>query len=58
MKHIDCRMDWVHILRDKDIIHTVHVPSEDNLADIFTKILPTNTFKRLRDVMMKVCGYT
>jgi len=55
MKHIDCRMEWVQTLRNKDIIETAHVPSEDNLADMFTKILPTNTFKRLRDQMMHVC---
>ena len=52
LKHIDTRQEWVKLLRDKDICRPVHVPSADNLADIFTKILPVDTFIRLRDRLM------
>ena len=52
LKHIDCRQRWVKTLRDKNIIHTKHVKSENNLADIFTKILDQNTFEVLRNRMM------
>ena len=52
LKHIDQRQHWVKILRDKDICVPVHVPTADNLADIFTKILPVSTFETLRDKLM------
>ena len=49
LKHIDARQEWVKILRDREICTPVHVDSADNLADIFTKILSTEVFERLRD---------
>ena len=52
LKHIDCRQEWVKTLRDRNICTPVHIPSEDNLADIFTKILPRPTFIRLRDQIL------
>ena len=52
MKHIDCRQEWVKILRDKSICIPVRVDTKDNLADIFTKILPIEDFIRLRDRLM------
>ena len=53
LKHIDVRQKWVQTLRDKDIIDTKYVRSEDNLADLFTKILDEHTFTKLRDRIMK-----
>ena len=55
LKHIDCRMEWVLLLRDKSIIEPVHVDTSENLADIFTKILPPATFIGLRDRCMSPC---
>jgi hypothetical protein len=52
LKHIDCRQQWVKILRDHEICTPAHVDSRDNLADILTKILPVGTFERLRDQLM------
>ena len=52
LRHIDVRQDWVHTLRDKSIITPKYVRSEDNLADLFTKILCVEVFVRLRDRMM------
>ena len=52
LKHIDCRQHWVRTLRDKGIMNA-HVPTGENLADLFTKILPPVTFLRLRDLLMK-----
>jgi hypothetical protein len=52
LKHIDVRQAWVKTLRDKSIVIPVHVPSVDNLADLFTKILGVDDFQRLRDQMM------
>ena len=53
LKHIDCRQDWVRTLRNKDIVRATHVDTADNLADIFTKILEKQIFKRLRDRIFK-----
>ena len=52
LKHIDCRQEWVRMLRDRDLMIPQHVPSEENLADILTKILSTDEFERLRDLIM------
>jgi hypothetical protein len=52
LKHNDCRQEWVQTLRNKKIVTPVHCPSKDNLADLFTKILPAYDFIRLRDQMM------
>jgi hypothetical protein len=52
LKHIDCRQEWVKMLRDKNILKPVHVDINDNLADIFTKILTPQDFIRLRNQMM------
>lgn len=52
LKHIDVRQNWVRCLRDHNLLLPIHVPSTDNLADFFTKILLGPTFKRLRDRMM------
>ena len=55
MKHIDCRQEWVRTLRDRGIITPVHVPTADNLADLFTKILSEPVFTLLRNRMMIPC---
>ena len=52
LKHIDVRQEWVKTLRNKSIIETIHVPSSDNLADLFTKILPEPDFVRMRNRIM------
>jgi len=49
LKHIDARQDWVKVLRNKNISVPVHVPTELNLADLFTKILAAPTFTLLRN---------
>jgi hypothetical protein len=52
LKHIDARQEWVKTLRDHDLVKVIHVSTNDNLADIMTKILPVATFIRLRNLMM------
>ena len=47
LKHIDCRQHWVKTLRNKDILIPLHVNTNDNLADFFTKVLCVETFQRL-----------
>ena len=48
LKHIDCRQEWMKILRNRSICTPVHVDTKDNLADLFTKLLPMGDFERLR----------
>ena len=52
LKHIDCRKQWVKILRDREMCTPAHVDSKDILADILTKVLPVGIFERLRDRLM------
>ena len=53
LKHIDCRQSWVRTLRDKEIVIPTHVGTGENLADLFTKILPASSFLRLRNRIMR-----
>ena len=55
LKHIDCRQEWVKMLRNKDIIDIApaHVNTNENLADLFTKILDKNPFLKHRNRIMK-----
>ena len=56
LKHIDCRQEWVKLIRDKSIMVPIHVDTKLNLADLFTKILDSTTFVSLRDKMMVPCS--
>ena len=55
LKHIDCRQEWVKLLRNKNVMKAKHVDTNLNLADLFTKILPARQFQCLRDQMMAMC---
>ena len=57
LRHVDCRAEWLKVLRDSNLIHCVHVSSANNLADIFTRPLDTIAFTRLRDQMMAWCPW-
>ena len=57
LRHVDCRQQWLQVLRDSNIVKCVHVSSEFNKADIFTKALDTETFVRLRDTMLFHCPH-
>ncbi|KAH1106412.1 hypothetical protein J1N35_010180 [Gossypium stocksii] len=48
-KHISPKLFFTHDLEKKDDIEVQQICSSDNLADLFTKKLPTSTFKRLRN---------
>ena len=56
LKHIDCRQEWVQTLRNSKIVKFAHVDTKDNIADLFTKILPKDTFILLRDQCMTTCA--
>jgi hypothetical protein len=52
LKHIDCRQEWCEMLRNKKIVLPEHVDTDNNLADLETKILGSEPFVRLRNQMM------
>ena len=52
LKHIDCRQEWVKMLRNKDIVKPVHINTKINLADFLTKILEAGEYERLREMVM------
>ena len=52
LKHIDCRQEWVKTLRDRGIVDPVWIPTKDNLADMFTKILQKATLEHLQKKLM------
>ena len=52
MKHIDVHQSWVEWLRNCELCKLVYVDTKSNLADFYTKILDTETFRRLRDRQM------
>ncbi|KAL0863823.1 hypothetical protein Bca101_042941 [Brassica carinata] len=46
-KHILPKFFFTHELQKAGEVQVVHVCSSDNSADLFTKSLPTSTFKKL-----------
>ena len=52
LRHIDCRQLWVQALRDRNLCRLVKVGTEENLSDMFTKILGPIKFEAVRDKMM------
>jgi hypothetical protein len=48
-KHIKVRYRFLRDNVDKGKIGLIHVPTHDQLADIFAKPLDQETFTRLRD---------
>ena len=54
MKHVDRRHFYVRELVEEHILRCPFVSTHDNLADFFTKALPSQTFFPLRDAIMNV----
>jgi hypothetical protein len=46
-KHISPKVFYTHELQKTGEIHVKQIRSSDNLSDLFTKTLPTATFKKL-----------
>lgn len=50
-KHINTKYHYIRECSENGDIHVSYVPTKDNIADIFTKALPSATFRRLRDFL-------
>ena len=46
-KHISPKFFFMHELQKNDTIDVQQIRASDNLADLFTKVLPTSTFENL-----------
>ena len=47
-KHISPKFFFTHDLQQNGEMEVQQIRSSDNLADLFTKALPTSTFEKLR----------
>ncbi|PHR03464.1 MAG: hypothetical protein COB29_13190 [Sulfitobacter sp.] len=54
MVQFDVRLKWIKCIKDQKIFDAVHVPSINNYADVFTKILKPIAHERMREMMMVV----
>ena len=53
IKHINPKFFYAHELQKMNEVRTLHTKSCDNLADLFTKSLPTSSFERsVREIGM------
>ena len=52
LRHIDARQEWIQVLRDSNLVKTVHVDTSENISDMFTKALPLVTFLGFRKQLM------
>ncbi len=50
-KHIDVRHHFIRSHVENDEIKIYYIPTEDQIADIFTKALPVDTFLKHRDAL-------
>ena len=50
-KHMDIRFHWIRFEIEKKTIRLQYVPTEDNVADIFTKALPSAKAKHFASLM-------
>ena len=46
-KHISLKFFYTHELQESRQVDVKQIHSTDNLADLFTKALPTSTFEKL-----------
>jgi hypothetical protein len=55
-RHVDRKMFKMRELRGAKVVTVSHVPTEDNPADIFTKILSRATFEKHRSTVMNLAA--
>jgi hypothetical protein len=51
VKHINISYHWIHEAVKAQIINPVHVPTEDNILDIFTKPLTIARHQKLTKLL-------
>ena len=56
-RHFAMRMWWLREQVERKLIHVQYVPTEQQLADIMTKVLPLPRFTVLRDHIMKAIAF-
>ena len=51
-RHVSIRCAWLKDRHDTGDIETIYMPTEDMIADILTKPLQGEQFKRLRSLLL------
>ena len=51
LKHLDVKYHWIREAVELGDIKVTYVPTDDNIADLFTKALPRPRFEKLRELM-------
>jgi len=51
-KHINPKYHFTRAKQQKSIVDVVHIPTEEQRADLFTKALPTAQHHKLTDMML------
>ena len=51
VKHTDIKHHWIHEAADTGEIMVTYIPTEESIADFFTKVLPCPQFKKLVKLM-------
>ena len=54
MKHVERRHYFIREMVEEHKLRVPFVSTHDNIADFFTKALPSNTFFSMRDIIMNV----
>jgi hypothetical protein len=52
-KHIDIKYHFIRNLVDSGVVDIMYVPTEDNVADLFTKAVSVATFLKLSKLLVK-----
>jgi hypothetical protein len=50
-KHINIRYHFIHQVLERDDINITYVPTKQNIADIFTKALPSSKFNHFQNLL-------
>jgi hypothetical protein len=50
-KHIDIHYHSIRQVLERNDIDITYIPTEQNIADIFTKVLPTSKFNHFRNLL-------
>ena len=55
-RHIDRKLFKMRELRGKEVVTVKYVPTDDNPADLFTKVLSRQPFEKHRRKVMNITG--
>ena len=54
-KHIDLKFKFIAATFDKKSIAPIYIPTKENIADVFTKAIKPDTFRRVMNELISGC---